>query len=154
MKSFLILTLFVFIAFAGCSKMEEKKTTVTPGSQQNQNQINQQDGTQNPHGNFDSKTSSSGDQQAENLKQQAEDSYTVYKKESSDFNKQDAINKNMAAGMYYTYDADLPPKDKYKPALRFFRIVLELDPNNKDAKENKEKIEEIYTMMGKPVPQD
>ncbi|HEX2786748.1 MAG TPA: hypothetical protein VHP32_02505 [Ignavibacteria bacterium] len=134
--------------------MEEKKPTVTPGGQQNQNQTNQQDGIQNPHSNFDSKTSNSGDQQAENLKQQAEDSYTVYKKESSDFNKQDAINKNMAAGMYYTYDADLPPKDKYRPALRFFRVVLELDPNNKDAKENKEKIEEIYTMMGKPVPQD
>jgi lipoprotein NlpI len=152
MKSFLILTLLVVLV--GCSKMEEKKPTVTPGSQQNQNQTGQQDGTQNPHGNFDSKTTSTGDNQAENLKQQADDSYAVYKKEASDYNKQDAINKNMAAGMYYTYDADLPPKDKYKPALRFFRVVLELDPDNKDAKENKEKIEEIYTMMGKPVPQD
>lgn len=135
--------------------MEEKKPTVTPGNQTpNQTQNGQQDGTQNPHGNFDSKTTGTGDQQAENLKKQAEDSYAAYKSEQSDYNKQDAINKNMAAGMYYTYDADLPPKDKYKPALRFFRVVLELEPENKDAKVNKEKIEEIYTMMGKPVPQD
>lgn len=153
MKRFLLLTLLA--AFAGCSKMEEKQPTVTPGNQTpNQTQTSQQDGTQNPHGNFDSKTNNTGDQQAENLKKQAEDSYAVYKSESSDYNKQDAINKNMAAGMYYTYDADLPPKDKYKPALRFFRVVLELDPQNNDAKINKEKIEEIYTMMGKPVPQD
>lgn len=135
--------------------MEEKKPTVTPGNQTpNQTQNGQQDGTQNPHNGFDSKTSGSGDNQAETLKKQAEDSYSAYKNEQSDFNKQDAVNKNLAAGMYYTYDADLPPKDKYKPALRFFRVVLELEPNNNDAKVNKEKIEEIYIMMGKPVPQD
>lgn len=135
--------------------MEEKKPTVTPGNQTpNQTQNGQQDGTQNPHGGFDSKTAGSSDNQAENLKKQAEDSYSAYKNEQSDFNKQDAVNKNLAAGMYYTYDADLPPKDKYKPALKFFRVVLELEPNNNDAKVNKEKIEEIYTMMGKPVPQD
>jgi hypothetical protein len=144
MKIFLIFTLLV--AFAGCSKMEEKKPMVTPGTQN-------QEGTQNPHG-FDSKKDSAADNQAEVLKKQAEDSYAAYKNEKSDYNKMDAINKNLAAGMYYTYDADLPPKDKYKPALKFFRVVLELEPDNKDAKVNKEKIEEIYTMMGKPVPQD
>lgn len=154
MKFFL--TLVLLAVLTGCSKMEEKKPVVTPGTQQNQNpNSTPKDGVQqDPHGGFDSKTTGSSDNQAETLKKQAEDSYSAYKNEQSDFNKQDAVNKNLAAGMYYTYDADLPPKDKYKPALRFFRVVLELEPNNNDAKVNKEKIEEIYTMMGKPVPQD
>ena len=60
---------------------------------------------------------------------------------------------NMEAAMYLMYDAQLPPKDKYKPALKHFRIVLKLDPGNEEAKVNKDKIEEIYEQMGKPVPE-
>ncbi|HRE40731.1 MAG TPA: hypothetical protein PLG90_05310 [Ignavibacteria bacterium] len=127
--------------------MEEKQTK-SPADMTGQN--NQ---TTNIPQSTDSKTVTGDDKQATELGKQANDAYTTYKNEKSDANKLDAINKNLAAGMYYMYDADLPPRDKYKPALTFFRVVLELDPNNQDAKTNKEKIEEIYEMMGKPIPQ-
>jgi hypothetical protein len=50
------------------------------------------------------------------------------------------------------FEANLPSKKKYRPALARYRRVLELDPSNKEAKENKEQIEEIYESMGMPIP--
>jgi hypothetical protein len=50
------------------------------------------------------------------------------------------------------FDANLSPKKKYRPALQRYRKVLELDPSNKEAKENKQQIEDIYKSMGMPVP--
>ncbi|MBK7159329.1 MAG: hypothetical protein IPH77_12425 [Ignavibacteria bacterium] len=50
------------------------------------------------------------------------------------------------------FEADLPPKEKYKPALQRYRRILELDPCNKEAAANKKQIEEIYQSMGKPIP--
>ncbi|HCN37994.1 MAG TPA: hypothetical protein DIS94_09825 [Bacteroidetes bacterium] len=143
----ILILLFAFVVVSGCSKMEEKKTK-SPSDLTGQNNQTQE----NPHS-FDTKTGTGDDKQATELGKQADDAYATYKNEKSEQNKLDAINKNLAAGMYFMYDADLPPRDKYKPALKFFRAVLELDPNNQDAKTNKEKIEEIYEMMGKPIPQ-
>ena len=50
------------------------------------------------------------------------------------------------------FQADLPPKKKYRPALRRYRRVLELDPSNKEAAANKKQIEDIYESMGMPIP--
>ena len=58
----------------------------------------------------------------------------------------------LKAANYLMFDADLPPKDKYKPALQRYRRVLELDPGNQEAMANKQQIEEIYQSMGKPIP--
>ncbi len=46
----------------------------------------------------------------------------------------------------------LTSKEKYPKALRLYREVLKTDPKNKEAKENKERIEMIYRSMGRPVP--
>jgi hypothetical protein len=46
----------------------------------------------------------------------------------------------------------LGSKVKYPKALRLYREVLQTDPKNKEAKENKERIEMIYRSMGKPIP--
>jgi hypothetical protein len=52
------------------------------------------------------------------------------------------------------FEANLSPKKKYKPALKHYRRILELDPSNAEAQRNKTQIEEIYTSMGRPIPND
>ena len=46
----------------------------------------------------------------------------------------------------------LPPRTKYKQALRLYREALKLDPNNHEAKSNSELIISIYRSMHRPVP--
>lgn len=50
------------------------------------------------------------------------------------------------------YAASLGPKDKYPKSLKVYREVLTFDPKNKQAKENKNMIEQIYKSMGRPIP--
>ncbi|MEO8127132.1 MAG: hypothetical protein ABJF23_24320 [Bryobacteraceae bacterium] len=59
----------------------------------------------------------------------------------------------------YTFQADvamnnaaLPPRQKYPQALRGFRKAVQLDKDNKRAKEGVDMIEGIYKQMGRPVP--
>lgn len=46
----------------------------------------------------------------------------------------------------------LGSKDKYPKALRLYREVLKVDPKNKEATFNKNRIESIYKSMGRPIP--
>lgn len=48
---------------------------------------------------------------------------------------------------------DLSAKIKYKAALKVYREVLKIDPNNDVAKPESEMIVQIYKSMGRPVPQ-
>ena len=48
--------------------------------------------------------------------------------------------------------AALPPKVKYRSALRLYREVLKVDPANREAKNNSEMIVSIYKSMHRPVP--
>lgn len=75
-----------------------------------------------------------------------------YKKTKSEADKNECILKQMTAANYLMFEADLNPKDKYKPALFRYRRVLEIDPNNQEASVNKSQIEDIYQSMGKPIP--
>lgn len=50
-------------------------------------------------------------------------------------------------------DPKLPPKEKYPQSLKMFRKALEVDPNNKLAKDSVKLIEDIYASMGRPVPE-
>jgi tetratricopeptide (TPR) repeat protein len=50
-------------------------------------------------------------------------------------------------------DAEAAPRVKYRAALIDYRRALQLDPTNAEAKANKKQIEDIYKMMGRPVPQ-
>ena len=50
-------------------------------------------------------------------------------------------------------NAALPPRQKYPDALRGFRKAVDLDKDNKKAKEGVDMIEGIYKQMGRPVPQ-
>ena len=46
----------------------------------------------------------------------------------------------------------LPPRTKYREALRLYREVLKVDPKNKEAANNSKMIVDIYKSMGRPVP--
>lgn len=158
MKKLLLLTLFVAL-LAGCSKMEEKKSTT-----ENNTMPPVKPGTENPHQNMstekgetqgdktDMATDDAQDQKADELSKGAYDFENNYKKDNS--LKKELIAKHLTAGNYLMFEANLSPKKKYKPALKHFRRVLELDPTNAEALRNKGQIEEIYTSMGRPIPQD
>ncbi len=56
-------------------------------------------------------------------------------------------------GDSFMYNESLPPRQKYRPALKQYREVLVYDPNNDKAKKNIQLIEGIYKQMGMPIPQ-
>jgi|WetSurMetagenome_2_1015567.scaffolds.fasta_scaffold07100_6 tetratricopeptide (TPR) repeat protein len=156
----LSLILFITVAlFSGCSKMEEKKqnqpeTKQPPSNMQNPHtQGNIQEGSQELSGEMmDTAPESAVDEKADKLVKEAKDFEEVYKKSNSEENKKTLIDKNMAAGNYLMYQAKLNPKKKYGPALKLFKRVLELDPNNKEAMNNRMQIEDIYNSMGRDIP--
>ena len=67
--------------------------------------------------------------------------------------KQSLISAHMKFGHYFMFNDTLAPKVKYPNALKHYREVLKLDPNNQDAKDNAQQIIDIYKMMGREVPQ-
>ena len=142
---YLIVLMIVFTAsiFTSCDQMKEKQDMpeTTSGS-------NKLDENKDPH-----EMQSEGDADADRLMKEADSEYNTYKETPNDNTKAAAVKKSMEAAMYLMYDAQLSPRDKYKPALKYFRIVLKLDPGNEEAKVNKDKIEEIYEQMGKPIPE-
>lgn len=139
----LMLVFTASIMLTSCDQMKEKQNSnVTPET--SSDKLAEQD----PHSH-----DSEGDAQADRLMKEADTEYNAYKEKPNDDTKSAAVKKSMDAAMYLMYDAQLPPRDKYKPALKYFRIVLKLDPGNEEAKVNKEKIEEIYESMGKPIPE-
>lgn len=74
-------------------------------------------------------------------------------------NQKDAeVNSTLALahlkyGDSFMYNESLPPRQKYRPALKQYRQVLVYDPANKDAKAKINVIETIYKQMGMPIPQ-
>ena len=93
-----------------------------------------------------------GDPKAVELMKEADIADEKYESSKSDADKKECIQKQLTAANYLMFEANLPSKEKYRPALKRYRRVLELDPSNKEAKENKEQIEEIYESMGMPIP--
>lgn len=94
-----------------------------------------------------------GDEKADQMQKDADDADAKYMKSKSDGDKKDAVLKQLTAANYLMFEANLSPKKKYKPALKRYRRVLELDPSNKEAAENKKQIEDIYQSMGMPIPE-
>jgi len=158
MKKLLILLLFLLLV-SGCTKMEDKKTSdktnTSPQTQKDphsgMNMQKQSDEKENtdamniPKGSKDAK--------ADELSNTANDFDKVYEKNKNETNKKQFIDKHLAAGLYLMYEAKLNPTEKYGPALKHFNKVLEADPNNQEAKQNKQMIEDIYNQMGRPIPQ-
>lgn len=87
------------------------------------------------------------------LTKKYEDAKAAYEKAKDDASKKALIEAGVAYADYRTFEANLPPKDKYGPALKVYREVLKLDPENKSAKEAHDTIVAIYEQMGRPVPE-
>lgn len=149
-------TYFVIIAstllIAGCSKMEEKSPDSNkPQTQQTPN--TNPPNTSGEHGSTDSKSSGTTDEKANELVTIANESLGKYAKDPSDDVKKETIANCMAAANYLMFEAGLPAKEKYRPALRYYRQILAIDPSNDEAAKNKKQIEDIYVQMGMPIPQ-
>ncbi|MCX6160142.1 MAG: hypothetical protein NTV87_02230 [Ignavibacteriae bacterium] len=161
MKKLFIIA-FAVMLIAGCSKMEEKKSV--PETNKNTTQMENphtkgnmpggdqtmKDGTEN----MDAQTESGKDPKAKEISDAAWELDKKSGNNPDEAKKKELISKHMAAGNYLMFEANVPPKEKYKPALKHFNRVIKLDASNVEALRNKKQIEEIYTMMGKPIPTD
>lgn len=149
MNNFKILfILFIFIT--GCSKMEEKKPT---GDTKTPNQKSQNPPKQDNTSQMQNNSSGQTDEKANVLVKEADESINKSAEDKSEESKKATIAKCMEAANYLTFEATLPAKEKYRPALKYYRKVLELDPTNAEALKNKKQIEDIYEQMGMPIPQ-
>lgn len=160
MKTYIILVLLFIaglIALSSCTKEVPKE--LLNSNQQQKPMTNQNMPDDSIHRNLmsandevTSSTTDDGDKLAETLTKEADDADTKFEKTKSDADKKVCIDKQMEAANYLMFQADLPPKKKYRPALKRYRRVLQLDPGNKEAAANKQQIEDIYKSMGMPVP--
>lgn len=160
-RSILNLCLVALIAvfFTACTKEVPKELLNNQKPQQNQQQ--QVDKNQMPDDsihrnlsktNTDNKSDTEGDTKAQDMMKAADDAEAKYIKSKSDADKKEYITKQMGAANYLMFEANLSPKKKYKPALQRYNKVLEIDPKNAEAMENKKQIEDIYQSMGMPIP--
>jgi hypothetical protein len=94
------------------------------------------------------KTDTKGDSKAEQLSKEADDADAKYMKSKSEADKKQCILKQLTAANYLMFEANLSPKKKYRAALQRYRRVLELDPQNAEAMENKKQIEDIIRLNG------
>ncbi len=156
---FIVLGLII----ASCTKEVPKDMMNQQKPNQQQQQQQQQQTQQMPnddiHKNIgknqqtDTSTGTTGgDKKAEEMTKAADAAEEKFQKTKSEADKKECISKQLAAANYLMFEANLSPKKKYKPALQRYRRVLELDPANKEAQENKKQIEDIYQSMGMPVP--
>jgi hypothetical protein len=71
---------------------------------------------------------------------------------------EDASAKSKLIAAKYDYavqlmeDANVPPMQKYRPALKAFNEILAIDPQHKESAERKQIIEDIYRSMNLPIP--
>ncbi|MBN8585094.1 MAG: hypothetical protein J0M37_08355 [Ignavibacteria bacterium] len=147
------------VLLASCTKEVPKELLNNQKPQQNQQQ--QVDKNQMPDdsihrnlgkNNTDSQNDTQGDTKAVEMMKAADDAEAKYLKSKSDADKKEYITKQMGAANYLMFEANLSPKKKYKPALQRYNKVLEIDPKNAEAMENKKQIEDIYQSMGMPIP--
>jgi cytochrome c-type biogenesis protein CcmH/NrfG len=93
------------------------------------------------------------DPEVEKLKAAAEKLEAELKKKPKDEKlKLKTAEAVYQAGHKMMLSPKLPPRLKYRGALKFFRRTLQLDPKHKKAAEEKKTIEDIYQQMGMPIP--
>jgi tetratricopeptide (TPR) repeat protein len=152
MKLSLVLVTTVFIA--SCTKEVPKELLNNQKPQTDQQQV---DKNQMPddsiHKNLSqNQQDTKGDTKADEMMKAADDAEAIFMKTKSEGDKKEYILKQMGAANYLMFEANLSPKKKYKPALQRYNKVLEIDPKNSEAMENKKQIEDIYQSMGMPIP--
>lgn len=93
------------------------------------------------------------DPEVEKLKAAAAKLESELKKKPKDAKlKSKTAEATYQAGHKMMLSPKLPPRVKYRGALKLFRRTLQLDPKHKKAAEEKKTIEDIYQQMGMPIP--
>ncbi len=161
-RNLILVTAFAALAaaFTSCTKEVPKEllNNQKPQTQQQQQQqpgdkkVMPDDSIHRNLGNNSSQTDSKGDAKADEMMKAADDAEAKFQKSKSEADKKEYITKQMGAANYLMFEANLSPKKKYKPALQRYNKVLEIDPKNSEAMENKKQIEDIYQSMGMPIP--
>ena len=159
-KTFILGLFVVFAAFIFSSCTKEVPKDLLKSNEENKTPISQQQMPDDSihrnlmkNNDMNSNSSSEDDEKlVETLTKEADDADAKYEKTKSEADKKAAIERQMEAANFLMFQADLPPKKKYRPALKRYRRVLELDPENKEAFANKKQIEDIYESMGRPIP--
>lgn len=146
--------ILVVAIFSSCTKEVPKELLNNQKPLQNQQQDQQQMPDDSIHRNLSQNQSqdSKGDVKADEMMKAADDAEAQYMKSKSENDKKTYIEKQLGAANYLMFEANLSPKKKYKPALQRYNKVLEIDPKNNEAMENKKQIEDIYQSMGMPIP--
>ena len=147
----------ILVILPSCTKEIPKEllNNQKPQNQQpntQQNQMPDDSIHRNLSQNQNQSTDTKGDPKADEMMVAADDAEAKYLKGKSDGDKKIYIDKQLSAANYLMFEANLSPKKKYKPALQRYNKVLEIDPKNTEAMENKKQIEDIYQSMGMPVP--
>lgn len=94
----------------------------------------------------------SNDEKAQELVKIADEALANYSSGKAGDNSAEIVSTVMNTANYLMFDSSLPPRQKYKPALKYYNKVLEIDPKNAEALKNKKQIEDIYESMGMPIP--
>lgn len=154
-----ILVLVVLFAISGCTKEVPKDMQNTNKQQTIQGKEQTEMPNDSIHKNIKNKNGEVDNTKDSimvyQLTQDADNADAKYRKTKSEADKQTAINTQMTAANFLMFQAEsLSPKKKYRPALKRYNRVLEIDPNNKEAAANKKQIEDIYQSMGMPIPND
>ncbi len=87
------------------------------------------------------------------LGKKADHLLALYKKKPNAKLKLQAAQAEYEYGHARMYDNALSPREKYRPALFAFREALKLNPNLKQARDEKDQIERVYKGMGMSIPQ-
>jgi len=142
------------VLFSSCTKEVPKELLNNQKPLQNQQQNQQQMPDDSIHRNLsqDQSGDTKGDPKADEMMKTADDAEAQFIKSKSENDKKAYIEKQLGAANYLMFEANLSPKKKYKPALQRYNKVLEIDPKNSEAMENKKQIEDIYQSMGMPIP--
>ncbi len=153
MKYISLLTL-VLLVLSGCSKMEEKKETTGNKTMPPMTK----DGMNDPHSNMSgmqNKNDSQGNDEALKLSQEANEFEKAYEKTKDDKTKKQLVEKHLAAALALSpsTNPEHMNKETIRTSLKHFKRVLELDPENADAKAGREEIVQMYEMIGVPLPE-
>jgi tetratricopeptide (TPR) repeat protein len=91
----------------------------------------------------------------EQLEATYDEAKAEYEKDKSNAANRDAF---VAAAVKFGHESMMSPaldtSVKYRQALRIYREVLAIEPENEVAKRESELIIDIYESMGRPVPKD
>jgi hypothetical protein len=67
--------------------------------------------------------------------------------------KMETAEANYQVGYAMMMNPDLPPRVKYRGALKKFKRALDLNPQHAKAAHDRKTIEDIYKSMGRPIPE-